>query len=109
MKQDGPWTYGALANQLWSFGDDTINSLYVQPFLSYSTPTAVTYSINTESTYDWNTKQWNVPVNFMVSKLVKIEGQAIQFQGGVGYYVQSPTGGADDWRARFAVTFLFPK
>lgn len=109
LKQQGPWTYGALTNHIWSFGNNTINSTFIQPFLSYSTPTAWTFALNSESTYDWNNEQWNAPINFMVSKILKIDQQPIQIQGGVGYYVDSPTGGADEWRARFAVTFLFPK
>ncbi|MGI9364225.1 MAG: transporter [Rhizobiaceae bacterium] len=109
LKQQGPWTYGALANHIWSFESTAINSTYLQPFLSYSTPSAWTFSLNTESTYDWTTEQWNAPVNFMISKVLKVQNQPIQIQGGVGYFVDSPTGSADEWRARFAVTFLFPK
>jgi len=30
-----------------------INATFVQPFVSYTTPDAVTYTLNTESTYDW--------------------------------------------------------
>jgi len=44
-----------------------------------------------------------------VSKLVQIGNQPISFQAGVGYYAKSTTAGADDWRARLAVTYLFPK
>jgi hypothetical protein len=44
LKQDGPWTYGALANHIWSYaGDDfraDVNGTYIQPFVSYVTPTA---------------------------------------------------------------------
>ncbi|MDX1381397.1 MAG: hypothetical protein R3233_09765, partial [Xanthomonadales bacterium] len=57
LKQQGPWTYGALANHIWSFAGDEdradVNATFLQPFLAYVTPAAVTYSLNTESTYDW--------------------------------------------------------
>ena len=40
LKQSGPWTYGALANHLWSFaGDDAradVNATFLQPFVSYN-------------------------------------------------------------------------
>ena len=45
------WTVGVLANQIWSVtGDeqDEINASYIQPFLSYTTPDAWTFTLNTE-------------------------------------------------------------
>ena len=59
LKQEGSWTYGALANHIWSVaGSDArpnINATYLQPFVSYTTPKALTFAFNTESTYDWQT------------------------------------------------------
>lgn len=55
---------GALANHLWSCaGDDDrgdINTTFLQPFLSYTTPTAWTYALQSESFYDWEGRQWLV-------------------------------------------------
>jgi hypothetical protein len=77
LKQDGPWTVGLLANHIWSFaGSDERNDIsntFMQPFVSYTTPDAWTFALNTESTYDWQHEEWSVPINFTVSKLVKIE------------------------------------
>jgi hypothetical protein len=112
LKQSGPWTYGALANHLWGFaaddGRDEVNATFIQPFVSYTTPQATTFSLNMENTYDWNNSQWTVPVNFVVSQLVKIGGQPIQFVGGVRSYLDKPDGGPE-WGLRFGLTFLFPK
>jgi len=108
LVQKGPWTVGGLANQVWSLGGDDIDSLFVQPFLSYNTPTHWTYTLNSESTYDWNTEEWSVPVNFKVAKLLKIGEQRIQLFAGARYYLESTDDGADGWGARFGVTFLFP-
>jgi hypothetical protein len=112
LKQTGPWTYGALANHLWDFaGDDSrssVNATFLQPFVSYITPTKTTFSLNLESTYDWNRNQWTVPANFMVSQLVKVGGQPLQFFAGARYYLDKPDGGPE-WGLRFGVTFLFPK
>jgi len=48
--------FGALANHVWSVGGDNsrrdISSTFVQPFLTYTTPGATTFGLNTESTYD---------------------------------------------------------
>ena len=66
LKQDGPWTYGALANHIWSYaGDDSrqeVNSTFLQPFVSYTTKRQTTFDISTESTYDWENGQWTVPL-----------------------------------------------
>jgi hypothetical protein len=112
LKQSGPWTYGALANHLWDFaGDDdraSVNATFLQPFVSYTTPKATTFTLNVEGTYDWQREQWNLPVNVVVSQLVKLGDQPVQFFGGLRYYLETPDGGPE-WGLRFGLTFLFPK
>ena len=110
LKQQDGWTYGILANQLWSFGasDEQVNATYLQPFLSYTTKMHTTFALNTESTYDWENEQWTVPLNLMISQLVKIGEVPVQFQLGGRWYADAPDGGPD-WGLRFAVTFLFPR
>lgn len=114
LKQTGPWTFGALANHLWSDGvsDVTgrkINTTFFQPFLSYTTPNAWSFTLNSESLYDWETEDASVPLNFMVSKVTQIGGNMISIGGGVRYWADSPEGGPDGWGARFIVTFLYPR
>ena len=109
---NGGWTYGALANHVWDVagkGDRAdVSATFLQPFLSYTTKTAWTYTINSESLYDWEGGNWAIPINAMVAKLTSIGGQKVSLQGGVRYWAESPTGGPDDLGYRFAVTFLFP-
>ena len=111
LRQSGPWTYGALGNHLWDVGGGSteINATFIQPFLSYTTPDAWSFTLNSESTYDWEADQWSVPLNFVVAKVVTIAGQPVSVGGGVRYWAESPTGAADDWAARLVVTFLYPK
>lgn len=112
LKQEKGWTYGVLANHLWSFaGDgsrDDVNATFLQPFVSFTTKKQTTFTLNSESTYDWEHSQWTVPLNAMVSQLVKFGKQPVQFTLGGRYYAEKPDGGPD-WGLRFAVTFLFPK
>jgi hypothetical protein len=75
----------------------------------FTTPTAWTVALNTESTYDWRAEEWSVPINLMLSKLVHFGKQPVSFQGGIRYWADSTDAGPEDWGARFAVTFLFPK
>jgi hypothetical protein len=113
LKQQGPWTFGGLANHIWSVaGDDDrsdISSTFLQPFVSYTTPTAWTYTLNTESTYDWKARQWSVPINGMVSKVMKWGDQPVSVGGGLRYWADGPDGGPHGWGLRLAVTFLFPR
>lgn len=112
LRQSGGWTVGALANHIWGINapDDReeVNSTFIQPFVTFTTPDAWTFSLNTESTYDWNAEQWTVPVNAGVSKLVTLGKQPVSFQLGYREYLETPEGGPDRG-LRFTVTFLFPK
>jgi hypothetical protein len=113
LHQSGPWTVGALANHVWSFAGDEnrsdVNSTFIQPFVSYTTKDAWTFTLNSESTYDWVSDEWSIPINAMVSKLVTIDKQPISFQAGVRYYAANSSNGPEGLGARAAVTFLFPK
>ena len=113
LKQQGPWTYGALANHLWSFaGSDNradVDATFLQPFLSYTTPTAWSLALNTESTYDWEGEQWSVPVNLIVTKVTKVGGQLVSVGGGLRYWADSPDSGPEGLGFRLVFTLLFPK
>lgn len=113
LKQSGPWTTGFLANHIASFaGDDSrndVNATFLQPFVSYVTSTKTTFALNAEATFDWETDQWSVPINFIASQLVKVCDQPIQIGAGVRYWAESPDNGPEDWGFRIQVTFLFPQ
>ncbi len=113
LKQDGPWTYGALTNHIESVaGDDDradISLTLLQPFLTYRTRTMTTFALETGSTYDWKNEEWSVPINFSVQQLLKIGKMPLQIAAGVRYWADSPDNGVEDWGARLTLTFLFPK
>ncbi|MBN1548566.1 MAG: hypothetical protein JW902_18100 [Syntrophaceae bacterium] len=99
LKQDKGWTFGMLANHVWSFAGkddrDDVNATFLQPFLSYTNKTLTTFGINTESTYDWEAEQWTVPFNLTAAQLLKISGMPIQFKLGGRVYAKRPVGGPD--------------
>jgi hypothetical protein len=113
LKQDRGWTYGALANHLSSFAGSAsrpdVNATFVQPFVSYTTPDAWTFALNTESTYDWERGRWSVPVNALASKVTRIGDQLVSIGGGLRYWAESPDGAPQGWGLRLVVTLLFPK
>jgi len=112
LKQEHGWTYGVLANHIWSTGGAgraDINNTFLQPFLTYTNATHTSFTANSESTYDWERDVWSVPINLMVSQLVKVGEQRLQLQAGARYWATTPDVGAHGWGARFTLTFLFPK
>jgi hypothetical protein len=115
LKQGGPWTVGVLMNQLWSVVIEehrsSVSQMFVQPFITYTTSTHTTFTLNTETTADWRASsdngKWTVPVNFQISQILKIGKQPISIGIGGKYYADTPRYGPN-WGARFIVTLLFP-
>lgn len=108
-----PWTVGVLTYNTWSAGGDatygTANNLFYQPFISYVTKDAWTYSLNTQSTFNWDVRRAENPMNATVSKLVKFGETPVSLSVGARYYLSSVPGGASGWGARASITFMFPK
>ncbi|HVT89173.1 MAG TPA: hypothetical protein VHD56_10005 [Tepidisphaeraceae bacterium] len=112
LKQDGPWTYGVLANHVWSYaGEDDrpyVSSTFIQPFLAYNTKSGFGVTLQAESSYDWHARQWTIPVGLLVSQVMKFGNQPISLNFGPRVYVEGPDG-APEWGLRLTITFLFPK
>ena len=115
LKQAGPWTIGALANHLWSYAGDEdradVNQTFVQPFLALATPGGVTYTLNTESTGNWEAEdgeEWTVPIIAQVSKVTRLGPRPISVGIAAGYYAEKPEG-APEWKLRSSITLLFPR
>ena len=118
LKQSGGLTFGALANHIWSFaGSDTsggverpdVNRSFLQPFLSWTTPTAWTFTANLEASADWEADHtWTVPLHLIVSKLVKFGPFPMSIGGGPALYLAGPDDGPD-WRLRIVATLLLPR
>jgi len=113
LKQEGPWTYGVLVNHIWSFAGssdrDDVSSTFMQPFAGYTTADGWSFDLQTETTYDWESEQWNVPLLFLVSKVTKVGDQLVQFQAGPRYYIENFDNGAEGFGFRLAMTLLFPR
>jgi hypothetical protein len=113
LKQMGAWTLGGLTNHIWSYaGDDDradVNLTFLQPFLTYTTKTAISVTGMTESTYDWDAEQWSVPLSVVVTKVTKIGNQMVSFGGGLRYWADSPDGGPEGWGVRLVFTLMFPQ
>ncbi len=116
---DGQWTYGILANHIWSIGEtdnyDTffidrpqINSTFLQPFVSYAVGGGWSVGGNMEATYNWETEEWTIPVFANSSKVFNLGGQQMSLMAGPRYYIEAPDNGPE-WGVRVQLTLLFPK
>jgi hypothetical protein len=112
LQQKSGWTCGLLANHVWSFAGtenrSNVNMTFLQPFLAKTTKSFTTFSLNTESIYDWQGGQWTVPINVSIGQMVKIGKLPISLELGYRYYAETPDYGPD-WGLRFFVKLLLPK
>ena len=109
----GKWTLGALANHIWSFagpGTENDKGYYsrtlIQPFATYHLPKGWSVGINSESTYEWDTRELTVPILLQVNKVIKINDLPMSFGIAPEYYAVHPDNGAR-WGVRGLVTFVF--
>jgi hypothetical protein len=113
LKQDGPWTYSGLINHIESFAGasdrNDISATFVQPFLTYITSSKTTFVLNSEATYDWQNKEWSIPINFMVNQMMMMGKRPVQMGAGVRYWAESSSIGAEDWGFRLNFVLLYPK
>lgn len=113
LKINGPWTIGGLANHVWSVAGDNdrndISNTFLQPFAAYTWPSAWTLSVQTESTYNWETEEWSIPVNAALAKLVRFGKVPVSLQAGVGRWLESPDAGPEGWRFRLQANIVLPK
>ena len=89
-----------------------VNQSFVQPFLGYCTKGGVTYTLQSESTANWEAADgsdtWTVPINLLVSKITKLGPLPFSIQAGGGVYVASPEGGPE-WKLRTNFVVLLPR
>jgi hypothetical protein len=110
--QHRAWTYGLVARHIWSVaghGDrPDVSATYVQPFVSYTTRSAWTFSVDTESTHDWIGKRWSAPITFGISKVLQVGSHAVSVGGGMTCWAATLPGGPQACGVRFSITPLFP-
>jgi hypothetical protein len=122
----GPWVYGALINNQWSFagwGEEKVNSMLLQPFVNYNLPDGWYLTTSPVVTANWKADRgrdvWTVPLGGGVGRLFRL-GQILPLEGDplaklpintqIGAYgnVAKPEFGPE-WQLRFQIQFLFPK
>ena len=88
---------GLLANQIWSYAGKSsrgdVSLMTLQPFLSHTLPDTTAFTLNSETTYDWEARHWTVPINLMVGHIFKAgEQRFVGARGQTGVVVQRSDG-----------------
>ncbi len=113
LVQQDSWTYGFLANHIWGgYGDNdrkNVSNTMIQPFVSYTTPDAWSFTLQSEANYNWKIKHWSVPVIGTVSKVVMFGQLPVSLQGGLRYWAGGPSSGPKDFGLRLGATLVLPK
>ena len=111
----GPWLYGALINNVWSFaGDDDrddVNAMLIQPFVNYNLPDGWYVVSSPIIIANWeadNDDTWLVPLGGGVGTIFRIGNQPMNAQMQAFYNVEKPAV-VGDWTLRFQLQFLFPR
>jgi hypothetical protein len=115
LRMDGPWVYGALVNNIWSFaGDDdraNVNQMLIQPFINYNLGRGLAIGTSPIITANWEApsgQKWTVPLGAQISQIIPIAKVPVNFLLGAYYNVEKPDNGPD-WSIRFQIALLFPK
>jgi hypothetical protein len=114
LKQTGAWTVGALWNQIWSFagnaGRNDVNQMFLQPFLAYQATRTVTFTVQSETTANWEVDEgrWTVPINVLLAKISTFGVFPASYQLGVGAFPAHPESGPS-WKVRGAIVILLPR
>lgn len=111
----GPWVFGGLVNNIWSFaGDDDredVNQMLVQPFVNYNFQGGWYLSSSPIITANWEADDdntWTVPLGGGAGKIFRIGNQPVNAQLTSYYNVEHPSQGAE-WQLRAQIQLLFPK
>lgn len=116
LQMKGPWVYGALLNNIWSFaGEDDredVNLMFFQPFVNYNIGNGLAIGSVPQITANWSAEQgsdvWTVPVGLQLSKVKPVGDVPINWILGSYYNVGRTEYGAE-WMLRFQVQILFPQ
>ncbi|HEY4966376.1 MAG TPA: hypothetical protein VII28_08255 [Puia sp.] len=111
LKQTNGFTFGALANQLWSIGGQSdrgdVSQLFVQPFFTYNWKSGAGIGAVGSITQNWETKIFASSVALPLSGITKFGKQIIQLSVGPQIPISGPNRGDFGWRAQLVL--IFPK
>jgi hypothetical protein len=115
LVQPGKWTFGLLANNVWSIAGHAdlpkVNQFLLQYFINYNLKKGWYLTWQPTLTANWvatNGGRWVVPLGGGVGRIMRLGFQPVNI--GLQFYgnaVHPP--GASPWGLRMQIAFLFPK
>jgi hypothetical protein len=114
LQMKGPWVYGGLFTQLWSYAgnDAEVNQTAIQPFVNYNLKDGWYLTTGPTIIANWSAAdsddRWTIPVGGGIGKIHHIGKQPINAKVAGYYNVEAPRS-AGDWQLQFQLQFLFPK
>ncbi|MHA4844922.1 hypothetical protein ACX0G7_12195 [Flavitalea antarctica] len=113
LKQFSGFTYGFLANQLWSFAGDKdrndVNQMFFQPFFAYNFKSGAGLNLNSEMTFDWQNNTSLIFLNPLISGITKLGSQTVSLGIGPRIPLSGPSVSKPDFGLRAVITFVFPQ
>jgi hypothetical protein len=112
-KDTGPWVFGLVTNNIWTFngatGSNATNQMLVNPFLSYHFGNGWALSSSPEVTANWiaSGNKWTVPVGGGVSKVIRVGELPLKLEVAAYYNAIRPTANQDPWQVQATLTFVF--
>ena len=106
--------WGALAYQLWDFvdsqkGRESVSKFFIQPFITKHFKKG--WYLSTRDalwSYDWRSKEWNIPLGFRLGKVTKFGKQPVNLFI-EPLYQPEDNGLAAEWSIKLNLTLLIPK
>jgi hypothetical protein len=116
LRMDGPWVYGALVQNIWSFAGDSdrdhVSEFLMQPFVNYNLSNGWYLTSSPILTSNWSADDysdaWTIPIGGGFGRIFRIGKQPVNVQIQSFYHAAKPSFGAD-WSMRFQFQLMFPK
>jgi Putative MetA-pathway of phenol degradation len=115
-EDESPWVFGAVANNIWSFGgpttgSDRTNALFLNPIVNHHFGDDWSVGSSPEITTNWiaNGGKWTVPVGGGFGKVVRLGAQPIRLDLDAYYNAVRPKAGNETWLLQAKLTLLFPR
>jgi hypothetical protein len=111
LKQANGFTYGALANQIWSVAGQSdrpaVSQFFVQPFFIYNWKSGAGIGLVGSITQNWETKTNTTTITVPLSGITKFGKQIIQLMVGPQIPISGNPKPDFGWRAQLVL--IFPK
>jgi hypothetical protein len=115
LTQPGPWTIGALVNNVWSVAGSgsrsAVNQMMLQYFINYNMSKGWYLSVSPIVNANWKASPgnvWTVPVGGGAGRIMKLGFQPVNISASFYGNAVHPVAGSS-WNMRLQIAFLFPK